>query len=33
MHMHMNVHFYVHYIILRGVENLVENKDDLLLDS
>ena len=35
MHVHVNVHFnaYSLYIILKEVENLVENNNDLFLDS
>ena len=33
MQVHVNVHCNVHYIILKGVENLVENNNDLFLDS
>ena len=29
MHVHMNVHFNAHYIILKGVENLVEKNNNL----
>ena len=32
MHVDVNVHFNTHYIILKGVENFIEN-NNLVLDS
>ena len=33
MHVHMNEHFNAYYIILKGVENFVENNNNLFLDN
>ena len=32
MHVHINEHFNMHYIVLKGVENLIENNDDIFLE-